>query len=106
MSYRPTPANSDDKWDETFYPHGDEKVFASMNSLFDHRVAHFPDHPFLSDLTRHFAYAQVDRLVNTVAKDYGKILPPRKKGESSKAVGVLWRGGIEYLIHDYALQRL
>jgi len=102
----PTARNQGDLLPDHAYPLGPPEAFASFNALFDHRVQHYPDDPFLSDLTRHLNYSQADKCINTLAKLHGERIVPRRKGEPGKAVGMLWRAGMDYVLHDIALQRL
>ncbi len=95
----------------------DEKAayaaYKSHNALFDHRITHHRDAIFLCDITnldhgtvREYTFGETDRYVSAFAKILTTRLPPRRKGEQAKVIGVMGRSGIDYLLNDFAIMRL
>jgi len=105
--YLPTTIDHAEPFPSSCYRFG-KKAYLSTNSLLDHLVQHYPDNPFLSDLDTEWTYAEVDMLVNTIARDLVERdgLSARKKGEEAKVVGMAWRAGVHYVLYEFALNRL
>lgn len=55
---------------------------------------------------REYTFGETDRYVSAFAKILTTRLPPRRKGEQAKVIGVMGRSGIDYLLNDFAMMSL
>ena len=118
---QPTPKGSNDRLPPESLPlvvgavdeGASYAAYRSHNALFDYRVQHHHDRPFLCDFTyldhgtiQEYTFGETSRLVSGFAKAHAARLGPRRRGEPSKVVGMLGRSGIDYMLNDLALIRL
>ena len=93
-------------------PSAARRAFRSTTALLDYRAEHQGDLPFLCplDLARGthdvYTFRQTRELVIRFAKAHASVLPRRERRAKPIVVGVMGGGGVEYWLHDRALQRL
>ena len=89
------------------------QAYLSTTALLDYVADNHGDEPFLCpidlDSISHTVYSfkEVRQLVKRFAKRHAEVVGSRKsKDEPAKVVGLMASAGMEYWLHDRALQRL